>query len=173
MNYDIRPASLSDAGAILRIYAPYITETCISFETEVPSLDTFRERMRGIMSEYPYYVCEHEGKIVGYAYASKYAERRAYRFSADLSVYIAKEYHGLGIGKRLYEVLIAELYRRGIYTVYACITAENTDSIKFHSALGFYEVGRFHNIGYKHGRWHDVVWLEKSLREYDNPEILN
>jgi phosphinothricin acetyltransferase len=66
MNYDIRPASLSDAGAILRIYAPYITETCISFETEVPSLDTFRERMRGIMSEYPYYVCEHEGKIVGY-----------------------------------------------------------------------------------------------------------
>ncbi len=172
MNYDIRPALLSDAREILKIYAPYITDTCISFETEVPSPDSFCERMRGIMAEYPYYVCLHEGNIIGYAYASKYAERRAYRFSADLSVYIAQEHHGRGVGKLLYETLIAELYRRGIYTVYACITAENEDSIKFHNALGFYEVGRFHKIGYKNNRWHDIVWLEKPLREYDNPEII-
>jgi phosphinothricin acetyltransferase len=169
-NFIIRPANLSDAEAILSIYAPYITGTCVSFETEVPQLDAFRERMRGIMEEYPCYVCEYNGKVVGYAYASKYAERRAYRFSADLSVYIAPEHHGKGVGRMLYEKLMSELFRRGFYTVYACVTAENEGSVSFHKALGFHEVGRFHNIGYKHGRWHDVVWLEKPLRKYDSPK---
>ncbi|HOA84999.1 MAG TPA: N-acetyltransferase family protein [Bacillota bacterium] len=167
--YTIRPASPDDAGAVLAIYAPFVTDTCISFETEVPALDAFRQRMRGIMAEYPYYVCEYEGKIVGYAYASKYSERRAYRYSADLTIYISPEHHGRGVGRLLYERLCADLRERGIYTVYACVTAENTTSLKFHTALGFVECGRFHNIGYKHGRWLDVVWLEKPVREYDTP----
>jgi phosphinothricin acetyltransferase len=167
--YTIRPASPDDAGAVLAIYAPYVTDTCISFETEVPAFDAFRQRMCGIMAGSPYYVCECGGVVVGFAYASKYSERRAYRYSADLTVYVAPGHHGRGVGRLLYERLIADLRERGIYTVYACVTAENTASLKFHTALGFTECGRFHNIGYKHGRWLDVVWLEKPIREYDTP----
>lgn len=173
MNPIIRPAAISDAEAILSVYAPYITDTCISFEIEVPTLDSFRERMLGIMAEYPYFICEINGMIVGYAYASKYSERKAYRFSADLAVYIKKEYRGHGIGKLLYAKLMNELFLHGFYTVYACITGENEGSINFHKSLGFCEVGRFHNIGYKFGRWHDVLWFEKPLREYDVPEDLH
>ncbi|MDD4124858.1 MAG: GNAT family N-acetyltransferase [Eubacteriales bacterium] len=166
----IRFASLSDAEGILAVYAPFITDTCISFETEIPSVESFRERMRGIMTAYPYLVCEKSGVIVGYAYASKYSERAAYRYSADVSIYIAPEYHRKGIGKQLYTTLLEILKERGFYTVFACIAGKNKKSEDFHYSFGFVKVGEFHNAGFKHGRWHNIIWMEKPLREYTNPE---
>ena len=166
----IRFASLSDAEGILAVYAPFITDTCITFETEIPSVESFRERIRGIMAAYPYLVCEKNGVIVGYAYASRYNERAAYRYSVDVTVYAAGEYHGKDIGKQLYTRLFEILKERGFYTAFACITGENSKSVRFHASFGFVQVGEFHNAGFKHGRWHNIIWMEKPLREYTNPE---
>lgn len=170
MSRIIRSAIPTDARAILDIYEPYITDTSITFETEVPTIDEFMERMDNIQKRYPYLVYEADGVIIGYAYASKHRERAAYRYSADVSVYVKPSYHKQGIGKALYTKLFDLLRDQGIYTVYACITVPNDASIELHKSLGFTEVGTFHNAGYKLGKWHDVIWFEKALREYDNPE---
>lgn len=170
MNIKIREATLIDAETILNIYAPYITDTCISFETETPTIREFTERMENFIKRYPYLVCEIDDKIVGYAYASKHRERAAYRYSADVSVYVEREYYRQGIGKALYTKLFDLLKEQGIYTVFAGITLPNKKSISLHKTFGFSEVGTYHNVGYKFGKWLDVMWLEKQLREYDKPE---
>ena len=170
MDIIVRPATIKDAEAILGIYTPYITDTYISFETEVPAIKEFSERIENIMKNYPYLVCEVDGKVVGYAYASKHRERAAYKYSADVSVYIAAAYKRRGIGKALYVKLFELLKEQGIYTVYAGITLPNNTSIGLHKSMGFNEVGVYHKVGFKHGRWHDVAWFEKVLREYGNPE---
>ncbi|MCL2461258.1 MAG: GNAT family N-acetyltransferase [Defluviitaleaceae bacterium] len=167
----IRSATPADAGAILEIYAPFITGTCITFETEVPSIGEFAARIGSIAKSYPYLVSEMDGKIVGYAYASKHRERAAYRFSADVSVYVAPEYHRQGVGRALYTKLFDMLREQGIYTVFAGITLPNEKSAGLHKALGFIEVGVYHNVGYKLGKWLDVIWMGKALKEYDDPEI--
>ena len=170
MSRKLRNATPADARAILDIYAPYVTDTSITFETEVPIIEEFMERMENIQKSYPYLVYEVDGVVVGYAYASKHRERAAYRYSADVSIFVEPSYHKQGIGKALYTKLFDLLRDQGIYTVYACITVPNNASIGLHKSLGFTEAGVFHNDGYKLGKWHDVIWLEKSLREYDNPE---
>lgn len=170
MSRKIRNATPADARAILDIYAPYVTDTSITFETEVPTIEEFMARMENIQKSYPYLVYEVDGVIVGYAYASKHRERAAYRYSADVSIYVEPSYHKQGIGKALYTKLFDMLRTQGIYTAYACITVPNDASIELHKSLGFTEVGVFHNDGYKLAKWHDVIWLEKALREYNNPE---
>ena len=169
-NENIRFAVPGDAQEILSIYAPYVTDTCISFETEVPVVDQFTERISSTIAKYPYLVYCLDNRIVGYAYASRYRERAAYKYSADVSVYVAPEYHRHGIGKALYEKLFELLRAQSIYTIFAGITQPNEASMGLHLSLGFTEVGTYHNVGYKHGKWHDVTWLEKPLREYDHPE---
>lgn len=166
----IRPATLSDAEAIHDLYAPYVLETCISFETVVPTIEAFKLRMESIIRDYPYLVCEADGVIAGYAYASKHRERAAYRFSADVSVYVAPGYHRKGIGKSLYLKLFELLKEQGIYTVFAGVTLPNDNSIGLHKSLGFTEVGTFKHTGYKFGKWLDVLWLQKALRDYDTPQ---
>jgi len=126
--------------------------------------------MENIQKSFPYLVCEADGVVVGYAYASKHSERAAYRYSANVSIYVKPSNHRQGIGKALYTKLFDLLRDQGIYTVFACITVPNEVSIELHKSLGFSEVGTFHNAGYKLGKWHDVIWFEKALREYDNPE---
>ena len=167
---NIRSIREGDAASILDIYSPYITDTCVTFETQIPSLSDFAARIEKISSRYPFLVCEVNGVIAGYAYASPYGERQAYCYSADLSIYISPAYHRQGIGRMLYENIIVELKERGIYTVYACVTHPNEKSERFHESLGFRKVGHFHNIGYKMGRWLDVIWYELPLREYGEPE---
>ena len=163
---NIKPAKPDDAEAILNIYAPYITDTCVSFETEVPTIAEFTERMNNIIKSYPYLVCEIGGDIVGYAYASRHRERAAYKYSADVSIYIKPEYQRKGIGKALYTKLFELLREREIYTVYAGITLPNDSSAALHKSLGFKEVGIYHNVGYKFGKWLDVLWLEKPISDY-------
>ena len=165
----IRSAALADAADILQIYSPYIKNTVITFETEVPSVEEFRARIGTIKSRYPYFVCEINGKIRGYAYASRHGERSAYRYSVDVSIYVDLNYQHRGIGKALYFKLFEALKSYDFYTAYASITLPNEKSICLHQAFGFHEVGICHNVGYKSGRWLDVIWLEKALKPYDTP----
>ena len=165
----IRSATPEDAAQLRAIYAPYVTGTCVSFETEVPSVAEFAQRIKASLSGWAYLVCEAQGEIVGYAYAGAYRARAAYRYSANVSVYIKPDYHRQGIGKALYEALFEKLRILGFYTLVAGIALPNAPSLGLHKAMGFREVGIFHNIGYKHGQWRDVLRLEKPLRAYDTP----
>ncbi|MBQ7933953.1 MAG: N-acetyltransferase [Lachnospiraceae bacterium] len=162
----IREASLADAETILDIYKKYVEETSISFETQVPSVAEFRNRMNNIMNQFPYLVCEMDGKVVGYAYASKHRERAAYQWSADLSIYIEETYHRQHIATMLYDKLIDLLKIQGYYTAFAGVTSPNPNSEAFHEAYGFETVGVFHNVGYKLGQWRDVKWYSLQLTDY-------
>lgn len=166
----IRPACPEDAAAILEIYAPYVRETNISFEYEVPTLEEFTQRVRDISSLHPYLVWEENGKLLGYAYAHPYAPRPAYQWGAELTIYLRQGVTHRGMGSTLYGALFDLLRLQGVRTVYGCITAENHPSVAMHRALGFAEGGLFRNAGYKFGRWLDVLWLEKSLGAYTDPE---
>lgn len=169
---NIRTVKLSDAQAILDIYAPYITNTTVTFEYQVPSLEAFTKRIDTISKEYPYLVWEEDGKILGYAYGSKYAEREAYRFSTDLSIYLCPDSHGKKIGTQLYSILLDLLQKEGYRTLYAVISHPNLPSEGFHKALGFEEFALFKKTGYKFGKWIDVLWMQKTINPYDQNPIL-
>ncbi len=162
----IRFADTSDAAAILGIYEEYIRNTRVTFEIEVPTLAEFSERMERITGQFPWLVCEIDGEIAGYAYGSKHGERAAYRWSADLSVYINEKYHRRGIATALYKALTEILRRQGYFTVYAGVSTPNPKSEAFHEAFGFRNLGEFKNVGYKLGAWCGVAWYELPLAEY-------
>jgi L-amino acid N-acyltransferase YncA len=163
MGYLIRLASEADAGAIRAIYAPYVLETPITFETEVPSEDEMAGRVRETSALFPYIVCCNGSRIAGYAYAHKLRERAAYAWDAELSVYVDKANFRRGIGKALYAVLIDILKLQNIQNVYGCVTVPNPNSERLHDAFGFRRAGEFRNTGYKLGTWLDVRWYEKSI----------
>ena len=165
----IRFAAPADAGRILEIYAPYITDTVISFEYDVPSLADFTARVEKISSKYPYLVYERDGVVVGYAYASPYIERAAYDYTVDLSVYVDAAYCGQSIGECLYAALLDILAKQGFYNTYACITATNRNSLNFHKRMGFTDAGTHPLAGFKHGKWLDVCWYYKRLQADTNP----
>ena len=127
----IRFADKADAAAILHIYEEYIRNTTVTFETEVPTIAAFEERMERITAQYPWLVCEIDGEIAGYAYASKHGERAAYRWSADLSVYINEKFQRRGIATAFYEALAEILRRQGYFTVYAGVSTPNPKSEAF------------------------------------------
>ena len=164
----IRPASPADAEALLSVYAQYI-DTAITFEYALPSAEAFRDRIRDTLAEYPYLVWEEEGRALGYAYAHRLREREAYRWSAELSVYVDERAQGAGIGRALYEALIRLLAAQGVKTAYGCVTLPNEKSAALHESLGFAAAGVFRRAGYKAGAWHDVIWYEKAIAPYDDP----
>jgi len=166
MALKIRPACEADAAGILAVYTPYILNTAITFEYEVPAYEQFLARFRSSAAQFAYLVCEDEGEIVGYAYAGLPFERAAYRWNASLSVYVKEEYHGRRIGSALYGAVTGLLRAQGYRNVYAIITGYNDSSLKFHTALGFKEFARFKNSGFKLGKWYDVIWMEKELNPY-------
>ncbi len=159
----IRQAHTQDAGGILDIYKPYISSTPFTFETTAPLLDEFAERIRSYTEKYPWLVAEDEGRIIGYAYASKHRDREAYQWCVESSVYVLEEYHSKGVAKELYSNLFGILQRCGYVNVYAGITLPNPKSISFHTKMGFEPVGIYRNIGYKLGKWHDVAWMVKTI----------
>lgn len=166
----IESADITDAEALLEIYAPYVEDTAISFEYEVPSVEEFRKRIREISVKYPYLKAVEDGKIVGYAYANCFKERKAYDWSVETTIYIRENCRKMGIGRALYERLESELRHMGILNMNACIACPavksrylNDDSCRFHTKMGFTEVGRFHNSGYKFGEWFDMIWMEKMI----------
>lgn len=168
MNHLIRQVKAKDSKDILAIYAPYIEHTAISFETQVPSLVDFTNRIASISEQYPYLVYIIDGEIIGYAYASKHRERAAYCYDVDVSIYVLQAYHGLGIAGKLYSCLFECLNELGYYNAYAGIALPNEKSEFFHKKYGFSTVGVFHKTGYKFGKWHDIMWLQKTIREHEN-----
>ena len=170
MTEKIRMATKDDAKAILAIYAPYVKETAITFEYEVPSLIDFEARIIQTLSRYPYLVAQKkDGTIVGYAYAGVYKGRAAYDWSCEVTIYLAKDVKSQGLGTRLYQALEVELQKLNIIQVLACVTAGNIGSIKFHEKLGYEQVGFFSNLGYKFNEWYDVVWLQKTIQPVTIP----
>jgi len=162
----IRLARESDAEAIQRIYAPFVLHTAVSFETEPPSVDEMRSRIRKILARLPWLVCESKGGVIGYAYASPHRERAAYGWSVDVTVYIHEEFRRHGIGKALYASLFQVLRLQGFYNAYAGVTLPNPGSVGLHEAMGFKPVGVYRDVGYKLGRWHDVGWWQLALRDH-------
>lgn len=167
----IRFANFDDAANILKIYEKFIKETVVTFEIEVPSIESFQNRMKSIMDFYPWLVCEVDGEIAGYAYASKHGERAAYRWSSDLSVYIGEKFHRHHLGTDLYDEVIQYLKKQGFCTVYAAISTPNPKSQAFHESYGFKKIGEFKNVGHKMGKWLDVTWYDLQIAEYsENPQ---
>ncbi len=165
----IRPAEKSDLSAILAIYGPYIVNTTISFEYEVPSLEAFTHRFETITAQYPWLVWEEQGQILGYAYGSPPYIRDAYAWCAEPSVYLRPEARGRGIGAKLYKALEAILREQGYQVLYALITSENEASLQFHRKCGYAVRVHFPDCGFKFGRWLGLTWMEKRLKPVEIP----
>lgn len=173
----IRAAAPSDAPRLLEIYAPYVRETAITFEYTVPSLDEFRGRIEKTLRRWPYLAAVADGRVIGYAYAAAFKERAAYAWSAELSIYTARDAHGRGAGRALYEALERCLSEQGVHNVNACIATPQTDdeylthdSIHFHAHMGYRVVGEFSRCACKFGRWYNMTWMEKHLLPHEpNP----
>jgi len=161
----IRLATEADAPAVQAIYAPIVRDTVISFEYEPPSVDEVRRRIAKTLVRYPWLICERSGDIVGYAYAGEHSERAAYRWSANVSVYVDATARRLGVGSALYRSLFALLRLQGFINVYAGIALPNPASVGLHQAMGMTPIGVYHCVGYKLGAWHDVGWWEMALCE--------
>ena len=174
----ILPVSPADAAELLAIYAPYVRDTAISFEYEVPSLSAFRQRIETISARFPYLkAVDAQGHILGYAYASSFKSRKAYDWSVELSIYIRQDKRRAGLGRALYEALEASLRRMGILNLNVCIAVPkvpdvhlNFDSLRFHARMGYALVGTFHNSGYKFDTWYDMVWMEKMIGPHKAPQ---
>ena len=165
----IRQATVQDIPQILRIYAPYVENTAISFEYTVPSQEAFTQRFLGITKDFPWLVWEENGEISGYAYGSRPFERAAYGWSAEASIYLSPEAQGKGIGKKLYAALEELLQKQGYKKVYAIITTANEASVAFHKAVGYHHTATFPGCGYKFGKWYGTIWMEKELNTWDTP----
>ena len=160
----VRQAAEQDAAAVVRIYAPYVEQTAISFEETVPTGDEMATRIKKCCTRWQWLVAEIDGQVVGYAYGSQHRERAAYRWSVEVSAYVDRNHHRKGIGRALYEPLLAELADKGFCNAFAGITVPNEPSVKLHTAMGFVPIGIFRSIGWKFGQWHDVAWLQRTLR---------
>ncbi|MDR1490476.1 MAG: GNAT family N-acetyltransferase [Desulfovibrio sp.] len=164
----IRYAGREDAAGIIEIYAPYVRDTAVSFEEDVPSQDEYGRRINKIGVSHPFLVCESGGRIAAYAYASSFRVRAAYRFSAELSIYVAAARQGAGLGKILYSCLLDLLRKQGFYTAFGVITLPNPASIALHESLGFVSAGVWRKAGHKLNAWHDLALVQKELLKPDD-----
>ncbi|MFJ1759545.1 GNAT family N-acetyltransferase [Amycolatopsis sp. NPDC088138] len=158
----IRDATEDDAAACAAIYAPYVTDTAISFETEPPDTD---EMARRIADAHAWFVLEEDGQVAGFAYARPFAERAAYRWSCTTSIYLEAGRRRTGAGRALYETLFERLRERGLRQALAGMTLPNDASAGLHRALGFEPAGVYRRVGWKHGAWRDVAWVQKDLSD--------
>lgn len=165
----LRIARETDVPQILAIYAPYVTDTTVTFEYDVPGAEAFLERFRAITRDYPWLVWEEGGEILGYAYACRPFERAAYRWCAEPSIYLKPAAQGRGIGKKLYLALEELLKLQGCQVLLALITGENEGSLRFHERLGYTLAGELQSCGFKFQRWLSVFWMEKRVAIVHNP----
>lgn len=166
-----------DAEALLEIYAPYVTDTAISFEYEVPTVAEFAHRIETISARYPYLKAVENGQVLGYAYANTFKGRPAYDWSVETTIYVRREARRGGVGRALYEALTSRLQAMGILNMNACIAVPRSedphltdDSIRFHAHMGFTPVGIFHASGYKFDTWYDMEWMEKMIGDHWTPQ---
>jgi phosphinothricin acetyltransferase len=167
MTIDIRLAGRDDANEIAAIYRPFVESTIISFETVAPEPHEMADRIAATLTRYPWLVCESDGEIAGYAYATKHRERKAYQWSVDTSAYVHPRHWRRGIGGGLYRSLFAVLSAQGFVNAYAGIALPNPASVGLHESAGFQPVGIYRSVGYKLGAWHDVGWWERALQNHE------
>ena len=159
----LRHCTPRDAAPICDIYNYYVRETVVTFE-ESPVLEAeMAKRIADVTSHLPWLVWEENGAIVGYAYASPWKVRAAYRHAVEASIYLAPNATGRGLGSRLYTALIAELRQRGLHCVIGGAALPNAASVALHQNLGFRKVAEFREVGFKFGRWIDVAYWELML----------
>lgn len=163
-NIQIRPVTLLDAQRILEIYQPYVLETTITFETELPSIEEIQERIMTTTLQYPYIIAEYEGEIVGYAYAGRFRKRQAYAQSAEISLYLDQNIRGKGFGKALLYALEMQLREQDVYTLISIVESSNIGSLKFHEKNGFIRAGYLPRIGHKFDKWLDIHLLTKQIK---------
>lgn len=169
----IRPATPEDAESFLSIYAPYVRDTAVTFEYEVPGPEEFRERIRQTLTRYPWLAAESEGNVVGYAYTGPFKTRAAYDWSAETSIYLRTGCRRQGAGRQLYQTLEAVSKAQNLRNLYACIASPSgedphltRDSIAFHDRMGYRLTGEFSRCGYKFGTWYNMVWMEKHIGDH-------
>ena len=177
----IRMAVIEDAWSLRKIYEPYVKNTAITFEYEVPTNEEFSGRISVTLKKYPYLVALYGNEIIGYAYAGAFKNRAAYHWAVEMSVYVKEKYHAKGIGKQLYLHMENVLKKQGITNLYACIAYPNIEdeyldmgSVHFHEKMGYQMIGTFHNCGYKFGKWYHMVWMEKEIGQHlqKQPEVI-
>ena len=173
VNVRIRTADpAADAAPCAAVYAPYVRASHVTFETEPPGTEAMAGRIRSTLAWTPWLVACEDDTVLGYAYASRHAERAGYRWSVDVSIYLDPRAHGRGVGRTLYAALFPLLERQGFYRAYAGIGLPNDPSIGIHRAFGFDDVGVYRNVGWKSGSWTDVLWMARDLRNDDaNPPL--
>lgn len=172
---EIRRVNVDDAEDILQIYGYYVRETAVSFEYDVPTVEEFRRRIARTLRRFPYFAAIQGDRIVGYAYAGPFIDRAAYKYSAEVTIYLAANERGRGIGSRLYGSLEEALEKLGIQNLYACIGYPEVedeyltmDSARFHERMGYVKCGEFHKCGYKFGRWYHMIWMEKLIGRHED-----
>jgi L-amino acid N-acyltransferase YncA len=168
---NIRPATAADAVACAEIYAPYVNGTSITFEIEPPTAGQFAKRIADCQATHEWLVATRNGAVIGYAYGHRFAERAAYNWSCETSIYLAQAVHRQGVGRALYEQLLGNLEAQGYRRAFAGITLPNDSSIGLHHAFGFQPAGCYRRVGWKDGAWHDVAWMQRDLQlaEIDPP----
>lgn len=159
----VRPASPEDAHACIAIYRPYVEDTPITFETEVPTIEQMASRIAAARDTHEWLVLDHGDEILGYAYAHAFNPRAAYQWSVETSIYIAAGNYRVGGGRKLYTQLLRRLAERGYRRAFAGITQPNDASVAFHRSFGFQPAGLYRRVGWKHGSWHDVAWMQLDL----------
>ena len=174
-NITLRIARPDDAEALLAIYAPYVEHTAITYEYTVPTIEEFSARIEHTLQKYPYIVAVRGEEIIGYAYTGEFKSRAAYDWGVETSIYLRRNCRGLGLGRRLYDVIERISRAQNILNLNACIAYPKIEdeyltknSVQFHEHLGFKYVGEFHDCAYKFGRWYNMVWMEKSIGEHDS-----
>ena len=180
--WTLRMARPEDAAALLAVYAPYVEETAVSFEYDVPSVAEFAARIARTLEKYPYLSAWVDGEAAGYAYASPFHSRRAYGWGVETSIYVRRDLRRLGLGRALHGALEEILRLQNILNMNACIAVPcgesdpflSWDSPRFHERLGYRTVGRFSQCGYKFGRWYDMIWMERLIGDHGDrpPEVL-
>jgi phosphinothricin acetyltransferase len=162
----IRPVAATDAAAIAAIYNHYVTQTTVTFEEEPVSADEMGRRIEALTGQgQPWLVAEVDGQVAGYAYATKWHHRHGYRYSAEVTVYLGKDFGGRGLGTALYQALFPLLEANGIKSLVGVIALPNAASIALHEKFGMQKVGHLKAIGMKFGEWIDVGYWQKSSGE--------
>lgn len=163
----LRLARTDDAAQIAGIYAPLVHDTAITFEVDAPDAAEIAQRIADTSLRFPWLVVERDDRVHGFAYAGMHRKRAAYRWSADVSVYVARDARRAGVGRGLYTTLLELLAAQGYANAFAGIALPNDASIGLHEAFGFTPVGVYRSVGYKHGSWWDVGWWQRRLPAID------
>jgi L-amino acid N-acyltransferase YncA len=163
----IRSAAPQDAAACIAIYRPYVENTVISWESEVPSTDEMASRIASAQKAHEWLVLEHDGQVIGFAYGHALIRLPSFNWSAETGIYISGDHHRTGHGRTLYTEVLHRLAERGYRRVFAGITQPNEVSNAFHRSFGFQDAGVYRRVEWKHGSWHDVAWMQLDLGSGD------